>query len=306
MGEEMSEHLVHTAILRDSFLLLQQFSGASKRLYRIIEKYTPFAELGCITVAGDSFSFKLLEKYKHTQGDAYLDAKIGFVLGWVSHRACDRIMKPIWREAPFKGRGTDVDPNISPYECSIYHEAESYKLYFSNEKEYEYALFGERIGRDFNELNLQQDVAYQLIQSTYATNLMSIQTIPENISTQKRFEEICMRLQKFYVDINRYTRAIQTPNPEDYDEYVKNINWYNAKDQIIEVTHLIRNNSPVESKCIQEALQTQPSSYYGKALTLSTQYILSADRYLEDEQLDVQWLKEKLDIGKLGPGGLHV
>jgi hypothetical protein len=305
MGK-MSEHLVHTAILRDSFRLFRHFSDTSERLKRIVNNYLAFAALGCITVSGDTFSFRLLEKYRNVSDDPYLDAKISFVFGWISHRACDRIMKPIWREAPFKGRGTDVDPSISPYECSIYHEAEAHKLFFNNEKEYEYALFTERMDKDFRKLNLQQDIVYQLIQSTYATNLISIQTIPDTLPEQELFENICMRLQKFYVDINRYTRAIETPDADNYAEYVKDICWYDPNDRIVSIAQLLRRNKPVELLCTEEVLQTKAKSYYGKALALSVSYLYAADQYLEDKQLNTQWLKDKLDIGKLGPGGLHV
>lgn len=304
----MSEHLVHSAVLRDSFRLVVSLPNTSKRLRHIIEQYQKFATLGCITVSGDSFSFRLLERYreKELKNDPYLDAKLAFVLGWVSHRACDRVMKPIWREAQFKGRGTDVDTAISPYECSIYQEAEAYKLFFNGELDYEYALFADRLQAFADTLDLQQEPAYKMVQCAYAMNLMNIQTISEDQPVQKRFEEICMRLQKFYVDINRYSRAIETPDPGLHAEYVDNIHWYDPEDKIIMAAQQLRNNVQVDPTDIQSVLQFQPASYYGQALGLSVQYIMSADQYLQDKLLDMNWLKEKLDIGKLGPDGLHV
>ncbi len=299
---------MHSAVLRDSFRLVRQLPDTSERLQRIIEQYLPFASLGCITVSGDRFSFHLLEKYRgeNYQKDPYVDAKIAFVLGWVSHRACDRVMKPIWREAPFRGRGTDVDPSISPYECSIYHEAEAYKLFFHDEMDYKYALFSDRMQEFADKLDLKQETAYRMVQCAYAMNLMNIQTILCDLPAQEWFEEICMRMQKFYVDINRYTRAIETPDPRQYADYVNDICWYNPDDRIIVAAQELRKNGQVNPVFIQEALQLQAISYYGRALVLSVRYILSADRYLMDELLDIRWLKHKLDIGKLGPDGLHV
>ena len=62
----MSEHIVHTAVLEDAFALGVRWPRLSAEFRRILSEQLPFALLGCITVSGDRFSFKLLERFKKT------------------------------------------------------------------------------------------------------------------------------------------------------------------------------------------------------------------------------------------------
>ena len=304
----ISEHLVHTAVLRDSMLLMERLNDVDNDLKALMRRYSTFAQLGCVTVSGDVFSYKLLQQFKEDtrKKDPYREAKIAFLMGWISHRACDRVMKVIWKEAQFKGRGTDVDPNISPYECSIYHEAEAFKLYFEHEEDYLLALFPDEMQHYAGECQIDQERAYAMVQGAFAANLLNIQTIPDNLNDQIRFEELCMRVQKFYVDLARYRRAIRMPISENYEEFVQKIDWYNAKDPIIKAAAAIRKGEALSSAEVQCAVNASASSHYAHALMLSMQYILSANHYLINPEVDMMWLKDRLDLGKLGINGLAV
>lgn len=302
----MSEHIVHTVVLDDSLMLIERMDSISPQLKALLARYHGFARLGCITVSGDSFSYRLLEQFKADGGcDPHRNEKLSFVIGWVSHRACDRIMKVIWKEAQFKGRGTDVDPTLSPYECSIYHEAEAYRRYFAGDSDYRLAIFPEAM-EAFTGDGLRQDWAYTLVQGAFASNLMEIQTIPKKLDDQQRFEELCIRAQKFYVDLGRYRRAIEAPDPVEYAEYVADINWYDEADPIIAAVRAIRAGEALSSQVVTEAVNAPAGSKYALALALSMQYIVSANHYLHDPEADMQWLRDKLDIGRLSPEGLAV
>ena len=108
----MSEHNVHTAIVEDSFTIAQRLPQIPPDFKQVLQHDLDFARLGSITVAGDQFSFTLLEEYKGIWAtrNELTEQKLAFVLGWISHRACDRTMKPIWKEPNFTWRGTDANP----------------------------------------------------------------------------------------------------------------------------------------------------------------------------------------------------
>ncbi|MDL2319199.1 hypothetical protein LJC74_09050 [Eubacteriales bacterium OttesenSCG-928-A19] len=294
--------------MNDSLMLIERMDAISPELKALLREYRPFTQLGCVTVSGDSFSYRLLEQFKRTAAgaDPYQDAKLAFVIGWVSHRACDRVMKVIWKEAQFKGRGTDVDPNISPYECSVYHEGEAYRRYFTGDDDYRLALFEDDMNAFAADMDLRQDWAYTLVQGSYSANLLNIQTIPDDLDDQPRFEELCMRAQKFYVDLARYRRAISAPVPEDYEQFVSGINWYDESDPIIDAVRRIRAGETLTSETITAAVAAPAKSHYAHALALSMQYIVSANHYLHDPEADMEWLRDKLDIGRLSPEGLAV
>ncbi len=304
----MSEHIVHTAILEDTFRIAKGLPGIPESFREVMKDYEGFAQLGCITVSGDQFSFRLLEQYKPLWAgrDELLKAKTAFVLGWVSHRACDREMKPIWREPKLKGRGSDVDPNLSPTECSVYHEGVMFNRYYANTPKFRLAVYPQELSRvpasDF--VNL--DWAAQLIQQAFGASYMNIQTLKEDAEPQEFFEEMCMRAQKFYVDPQRYTRSAGNPDPELTKEYVTGINWVDDNDKIVQLALRLRaEESPVAAE-YQSAYDAVPESHYGKALHLSLSYILTAAEYFERADMGMDELKERLDIGKKGPGGLAV
>lgn len=60
----MSEHIVHTAVLEDTFRIAGGLLGIPESFREVMRDFEAFAQLGCITVSGDTFSFQLLEEYK--------------------------------------------------------------------------------------------------------------------------------------------------------------------------------------------------------------------------------------------------
>jgi len=304
----MSEHIVHTAILEDTFRIGKGLPGVPDSFREVMRDFEAFSQLGCITVSGDQFSFRLLEQYKPLwpQRDELLKAKTAFVLGWVSHRACDREMKPIWREPKLKGRGSDVDPNLSPTECSVYHEGVMFNRYYASNPKFRLAVYPQEISQVPASEYVNLDRAALFVQQAFGASYMEIQTLQEDKGMQVFFEEMCMRAQKFYVDPQRYTRSAGNPVPELTEEYVTGINWVDDSDSIVQLALRLRAGETPEPSEYLAAYHAEPGSHYGKALRLSLSYILTAAEYFEREDMGIDELKERLDIGKKGPGGLAV
>ena len=300
----MSEHIVHTAVLEDAFALGVRWPLLSEEFRRILAEQLSFARLGCVTVSGDRFSFYLLDRLKkiwptHSYED---EIKLGFVLGWINHRACDRQMKPIWNEPAFRGRGTDVDPTLSPTECSVYHEGHMWREYFKDCPVFLYALFPEEAeGLSVYPL-LNHKAAYSFLRTAYAMNMMDIQTLPDTLAEDDYFCELCMRAQKFYVDLNRYRKSANDPDPDLIWDFITRINWYDEKDEIVAAARKIR----FEGDATFPKNLASAKSHYGMALEKSLSYFSAADLYLHNPDMTVEELRNMLDIGKLGPNGLPV
>jgi hypothetical protein len=309
-GVVMSEHIVHTGVLEDTVMLMPYLKSIPSDFVNAIQSHIGFARLGCITVSGDRFSFRLLEEYKPLwkNRDDLLEAKLAFVLGWVSHRACDRQMKPIWNIAEIVGRGSDADPSISPTEISVYHEATLYNLYYTDNAPFRLAIFPDQLaswpGGDLFRLPL----AEEFVESSFAMNLMNNQTfpLPPQSTDQVFIENVCLKSQKFYVDINRYSRAARNPVPENKKDYVKDINWYNQNDEIIKFILFLRRGGIPDSAAVEKAVNARASCHYGQAVQLSLNYITAAVDYFKDDSMSMDTLKDRLDIGKKGPNGLAV
>jgi hypothetical protein len=304
----MSEHVVHTGILEDSVAIMPYLKEIPGDFVKAVQDHIGFAKLGCITVSGDTYSFRLLEEYKPLwkNRDDLLEAKLAFVLGWVSHRACDRQMKPIWHVVEISGRGSDANPAVSPTECSVYHEGTLYNLYYADDSVFRLAIFPEQLSAWTGAELFNLPLAAEFVESSYAMNMMDIQTILPPPEDQRFIEELCLRAQKFYVDISRYARAAGRPDPGLKRDYVAGINWYDEKDGIIALVRLLRRGGIPEKTMVDQAMRTPAASHYGKALQLSLSYICSAAAYFADDTMSMDTLKDRLDIGKKGPGGLGV
>ena len=306
----MSEHVVHIGIIEDSVSLMPYLKNIPENFTRAVEKHLGFARLGSITVAWDSFSFRLLEQYKPLwkNKDDLLEAKLSFVVGWISHRACDRQMKPIWNVSEMMSRGSDADPSVSPTEISVYHEATLYNIFYSGNPVFRNAIFPDQLASWTGAELVNIPLLSEFIESSFGMNMINIQTFkapPEN-TDQDFMERVCLNAQKFYVDVNRYTRAAKSPVPENKKNFVKDIDWFNQDDEIIKVIWQIRQGFDPGAERVQKAIAATASSHYAQAVQLSLKYITAASDYLIDEGMGMDLLKDRLDIGKLGRGGIGV
>ena len=303
----MSEHIVHTAILEDSFSLVRHSDAILPSFREIVTKYRSFGGLGCITISGDQFSFRLLEECKALWNNRCpedkIEHKLAYVLGWVSHRATDRQMKPIWREPDPMGKGYDADPRLSPTECSVYHEGFMYREYYAGDPLFRDAILPGELDRlEFGRM-VRTDTAASLLQTLVLRNLFALQTIQnDEADINGWFEKIGLRRQRFYVDLNRYVQAAMTPDPDKLYEHVQRILFFDRKDIILQAARKIRDGGTLSFDEVRSAVDAEPVSHYGKALKLSFSYILAASEYYASD-MPFEELKLRLDIGKRGRDG---
>jgi len=303
----LSEHIVHTAILEDCFSLATFSDEIIPDFRDLMTRYRDFGRLGCITVSGDRFTFRLLEEcktvWKGRKPEDKIEQKLAFVLGWVSHRAADRQMKPIWTEPKALGKGTDADPRLSPTDCSVYHEGFTFREYYSGNNNFRYALFQDELEKLGISEKVKINEVFSLVQPLILKNLFELQTLEkESENIHDWFEKIALRMQHFYVDINRYVRSAMTPDPEKLNEYVNDINFFDREDLIVKTVIKVRNGGTIGSDEIKRANGEEPKSHYGKALKMAYNYVKAASDYYSSD-MSIDELKERLDIGKRGRDG---
>ena len=303
--DRLSEHIVHTAILEDCFNLMTHSDEIPPEFRKIAAKYINFARLGCITISGDKFSFRLLEdckaKWDTRRPEQMLEPVLSFVFGWVSHRAADRQMKPIWKE-PDKPKGSaDVDPKLSPTECSIYHEGAVFRKYYTESGNLRYVISSEKFADLDRGGRIKMDKLEGLMQALVLRNLFELQTIEED-DVDAWFEKVDLRTQRFYVDINRYVASALRPEPDKAEEYLTGINFYDDSDRIIAAAKRLRNGDTMDCEELKREIFEEPASHYGKALKLAYQYVKAAGVYFFTD-MSIDTLKDHLDIGKPGRDG---
>jgi hypothetical protein len=184
-----------------------------------------------------------------------------------------------------------------------------YNLYYADNSEFRLAIFPEQLSTWSGAELFNLPLAEKIVESSYGMNMVDIQTFasPSDGSDAQRFmEDLCVQAQKFYVDVSRYARAAGNPDSERKQAYVKKINWYDDKDPLIALASCIRRGGLTDAAAVEKAMEKPASTEYGKALQMSLGYFVAAAEYFANDNMTMDTLKDRLDIGKLGPNGLGV
>ncbi len=301
----MSENVTHTGILDDCFRLMQVSDEICDAFKEVAVSQNDFARLGGITRSGDRFTVQLLDSFRKRWADRKpedkLESKLAFVLGWLTHRAADRQMKPVFREA-------ESDRTQSPSDCSVYHDAFVFMEVFAGGKEapYNTATFEE--GMQSLPVASAFDVAEveAFFRALLQRALIELHTfIPDRDNIEPWLEKLSTLQQRFYVDINRYAAAIYKPDPEKVKRFITDVNFYDKEDAIIVAVRGIQRGEGVTAVQVKEAAEADAKSQYAQALQIGFGYLCAASEFFTTDMVP-DALKARLDIGKPGRDGKSV
>jgi hypothetical protein len=178
--------------------------------------------------------------------------------------------------------------------------------YFSQDFRYAPAIFADKLATLNPSGSVDTGALEETVRAAMLLKLMEIQTVDKpGKHSSEIVEELEFRKQEYYVDLERYVQSSRYPKPEKTAEYLTDIHWFDENDPIVSLALAARRGEKVDSPAIASAMAGEPVSYYGQALKLSLSYIVAAAEYIGTD-MTTEVLKDRLDIGKRGPGGLAV
>jgi hypothetical protein len=289
----MSENITHTAILDDCFRLMLHSDGIAEPLKLAAREHHEFARLGGVTRSGDMFTVQLLQQYREAwpqrTPQMRIEPKLAFVLAWLTHRAADRQMKPVFRAA-------EPDRRQSPSDCSVYHDAFIFREVFAGgaEEPYRPGMFGEAfVGYGI------EDGFRALLQRTLA----SMHTfIPDRDNIESWLDKLFSVQQRFTIDLRRYAEAIERPDTEKVRRFIDEPNFYDRGEPIIRIARQIQHEGKADSKQVAEAAAADAKSHYAQALRMGLGYLRNASDFFEGK-LSADELSDRLEIGRPGRDG---
>lgn len=301
----MSETITHTLVMDDCFRLLLAGEEICETFRDTLVHCKSFARLGAVTRSGDSFSAALLSKYREHYLKEKLDEpmrhRLAFVLGWLSHRAADRQMKPVFREA-------DAGSKLSPTDCSIYHDTFLFREVYMRQADNPFhpAAFQPELEGLAASAAIRTKDFEAFFKALLQRSLLELHTFnPDKGDIEGWLDRLFSLQQDFYIRIERYAEAIWQPDAEKVKRYITDIDFYDANEPIIAVARALALNGTVTGDQVSSALQVQPHSHYAQALTLSCRYIMAASEFFIG-RIDEKELELCLDIGKPGRDGKWV
>ncbi|MCR8633282.1 hypothetical protein [Paenibacillus radicis (ex Xue et al. 2023)] len=303
----MSEHVTHTAVLEDCFNLMYASENIHASFKEVGKKFPQFAQFGSVTRSGDKFTVNLLKDYRSRwetrTAEDRLDYKLVFILGWLSHRAADRQMKPVFREH-------EPESTEFPTDCSIYHDAfifsELYAKRHNTPFHFEMASFEKGIeslpiAAEFNITALTD--FYRILHQRALIEMHTF--IPDTENIEGWMDKLYARHQEQIIHMDRYANAIVTPDPAKVKRFVVEPNFYDRNEPILQLTAALRNGAEVSQQELAAVLDTEPRSHYAIAIKTGFHYIYNASQFFSGN-LEEEALRDKLDIGKKGRDGISV
>lgn len=293
----MSEKITHTAIVDDCVHLILHSDTICKAFKECVSKHLDIAELAGGTRFGDRHNPGLLktfrERWKNRREEAGLEKKLAFVLGWMSHRAADRNFKRVFRKL-------DGDCPLNPRDCSVYHDAEVMRRVYRHGEEAPYSL--SIIQDDMKShpatcaINVD-DVAH-LFEAMWQRTLIKFHTfIPCEEDSEAWIDNVVKYQQRLRVDIQRYADAYWKPDPNKYQRFIVEPNFYAPTDPILVLCRSLQDESSVDVDLDEAVALGAKQSQYSQALVRAFRYTVAASEYFEFK-ISEEELHDRLDIGK--------
>jgi hypothetical protein len=302
----MSENITHTAVMDDAFNLMLASGRITDAFKAAGKNHRRFGQLAGVTRSGDRFTIDLLERYRESwpakarkAESETIEARIAFVLGWLCHRGTDREFKPIFRSF-------DPEGNLSPTDCSVYHDAYLFRELYMNEQEFSKTMFeGDMNGVAAADV-VDVPALLELFRVSLKRVLIEMHTfIPDQEDIDGWLDKLQSLQQKFYVDSERYAEAVARPDPDKWRKFIEDINFYDRSESLLVLTKGLRQGNSATLEELDAALKGEPKSHYARAVRKSYQYIESASLFFDGE-IDRNGLSERLEIGKPGADGKPV
>ena len=324
----MSENVTHVAVCDDVVRLAARHPWVPAEFNRALERHLDIARLGAATRSADRWSAELIawarDNWPAGEETAEADAaregareawegrksasdpvkKLAFVLGALTHRAADRLMKPLFAYASeHYGPGASKDATIH-CDVFVFHE-----LYASGQggtepvvngtalptalkNPYQRAVFEAPSGEGKRQLEAYFRVVWQRA-------LISMHTFsPQRDDVHGWLDRLFANLQDFYIDLEHYERVITQPEPEKFKRYLEDTHFYDRTDPLIVAARGIQRGQEVPPAAVEAALAAtnDQSSRYARALQKGLGYVLSGGR-LWRREIDEAETKRGFDVG---------
>ncbi|MET0742252.1 MAG: hypothetical protein ABWY78_02680 [Microvirga sp.] len=228
-----------------------------------------------------------------------IDRRLAFVVGGISHQACDTVVKPLlsrhagseWnlahdvlqRQPKARGREHEVDTD-HVQEVSAYYDVHVFrKVYLEGREE------------PFNRLMLasgRSDPAQALedfIGSSFQRALLSCHTlVPPSGSDQETLaqwqDKLFAYMQTLYIQPRWWIQAFNEPDPAKQERFEVETKFYAANDPAIRAARALQQGRKVDGSDIAAATaEGANQSIYGQALELSSRYLRAATAFWHRE-----------------------
>ena len=301
----MSEHITHIAVYEDCSRMILNSKRFCEAFRTCIKNQYDSGMITSGSRGNHLWAVPIFEKYREgwDQGkqDKEIQEQIAGAIGWLTHRASDLQMKPLWRAMVKK------DPSFNDSEMQIYHDAVTVKEVYEG---------GKRSTESPYELITPSTLEKGMVShsASDSVNVSQVETLLAYM-WQREFVELHQfnadkedadayvdnfidNHQPFTEDLRIYFEAFQKPDPQKMEEYIYSFNHYDPEDEIIQYVRGLQRNLPYEHIDLEMAVKkAENQSQYAQALRKGYVFLTSANDFFTGI-LEKDKLYDVLDIGE--------
>lgn len=293
----MSEHITHLAICDDVVRLAKRHPEVHPYFNEVLAAHPDDAGLGATTRSADRWTVDLIvwarkEVARPTEErDKHLAQKLAFVLGALTHRAADRLMKPILAYA--RQREGDEGFVEATIHCDIFAFKE---------------VYGEGEGPHagpFSKVVLQEPGTEaarrfeEYFRVLWRRQLIAMHTFsPDRSDVHEWLNRLFVAMQDFPMELSRYARIAAEWDPSKVKRYLEDTHFYSREDALVQAARGIQRDHPIPAADVVAALAatTNESSRYARALAKGLTYLIAASRLYEGA-ISVDEAKARFEVG---------
>ncbi len=289
----MSEHLTHVAVYEDTVRLIKANRENFPKIFTQSVEECHDSGLFCSGSRGNHlYAIPIIEKFKNRKPESFSTRdkeQIAGAIGWLTHRASDLQMKPIFGIIE-KGE----HPVFHDNECQMFHDAVMFKEVYKGgtlSSKSPYQKFSPATLAHGMKGNPAADYLNVPLTENVFTHyfLSEMAGLQHFINELDDVDEYCDLLiensQNLYEDLRIYIDAFQSPDYHKLVYYIHNFNVYDEEDALIKIVRDIQINDkfPLPER-LQEALSTaDQQSQYAQALKKGYDYLIGAGKFYNNE-----------------------
>ncbi|NJL58075.1 hypothetical protein HC928_25380, partial [bacterium] len=241
----MSDLMTHWAVFDDVRRLIHHDPQINDLFRATIEDQVEYARLGAITRYGNVWMSPVFdyarEHWDNSEMHPALEQKLAFVLGCLTHQACDHFAKHLLRRL-MKPEGKR--------EISAYYDVYVFrKVYLEGDEEpFNTFMFANNTTTPGQAL---EDFARSLFQRAL---LSSHTMVPDNEHIIEWLDSVFDHYQRLYISVQMYVDIFLNPDPELMQLYEVETTFYNADDPAIRVCRALQAGETPTPDEIKQAL----------------------------------------------------
>lgn len=295
----MSDHIAHIGICDDSFRLGMLHPKITSTFKQLMLERRDDAHMGCVTRHADKWSANVIAHARDAMSgqndDTLAERKLAFVLGSLTHRAADRLTKPItncWKGEPDSGNfGSAANESKIMQDIFVWKE-----VFQSGHGDAADPFSPWALAAPSEEPAALSEAWFRLM---LRRALISMHTInPDDDNIHPWFERFFHGLQTFPKQIEQYAQLASKWPQDKVKKYLIDKHYYHRDDPTIALARSIHRGHTATEQQVLDAHQAtlETHSRYARALAKALDYLIAGSLLFENK-INVEDASKHLDIG---------